>query len=83
MKYKNNKSRFLYFSKNPYICIAIFWEIADIFFLRESVNAILYSTKSGKFQITVENRHVILRHISCGTELSLLRLEGLPEPVLY
>lgn len=81
MKYKNNKSIFLYISKNTYICIAILGKL-QTYFLCESVNAILYSTKSGKFQITVENRHSILRHISCGTELSLLRLEGLPEPVL-
>ena len=32
-------------------------KVQTFYLLRESVNAILYSTKSGKFQKTVEDRH--------------------------
>ncbi len=66
-----------------YICIVLSTESTYILFITRKRKCYSHSTKSGKFQKQSRIGIVISASHSCGAELSLLRLKGLPEPVLY
>ena len=58
-------------------------KVQTFYLLRESVNAILIVRNLVNFKKQSRIGIVISASHSCGAELSLLRLKGLPEPVLY